>query len=102
MFNALSPAPSRAARSRDSDDAPVRQYLSAPRVCRRYGISAMTLARWLRDPRLGFPGPNFRVRDRRFWLEETLTRWERAQATRKGSRPTAFPPPHPTGVNRDE
>jgi hypothetical protein len=54
-----------------------RQYLTGPQVCARYGITAMTLHRWLGDAALRFPQPAMRIRDRRFWLEADLIAFER-------------------------
>jgi predicted DNA-binding transcriptional regulator AlpA len=34
-----------------------RRYLPDPQVCRRYGVSSMTLWRWDHDPRVNFPKP---------------------------------------------
>jgi predicted DNA-binding transcriptional regulator AlpA len=61
------------------------QYLSGPDVCARYGIVAMTLYRWVRDPDFGFPEPAFKNRDRRYWLESDLAKWERKRAREAGS-----------------
>lgn len=60
------------------DDDPARRYLSGPAVCRRYGISDMSLWRWLQDDELKFPKPAMRVRDRRYWAEVDLIAWERS------------------------
>jgi predicted DNA-binding transcriptional regulator AlpA len=54
-----------------------RRYLTGPQVCARYGISDVSLWRWLRDH--DFPPPTLRIRDRRYWLESELVAWERAQ-----------------------
>ncbi len=56
------------------------RYLSAPQVCRRYGISDMTLWRWLRDEKMAFPEPMVRNR-RRYFLEADLAEWERQRVT---------------------
>ena len=51
----------------ESADAP-RKFLPAPAVCKRYGVSDMTLFRWLRDPALGFPQPTMVLQGgRRYW-----------------------------------
>lgn len=57
--------------SADPDDC----YLPASRVWRRYGVSSMSLHRWLKDPRLGFPRPTYIAR-RRYWRLSQLRRWE--------------------------
>jgi predicted DNA-binding transcriptional regulator AlpA len=50
-------------------------YLSAGQVRARYGVSDMSLWRWLRDEALGFPHP-IRINGRRFWKLDDLTAWE--------------------------
>lgn len=62
----------------DDDATSPRRYLTGPDVCRRYGISNMTLWRWLDDPAIAFPKPTLRVRERRYWDEQTLIDWERS------------------------
>jgi predicted DNA-binding transcriptional regulator AlpA len=52
------------------------QYLPSRDVCARYGISDMTLWRWQRHKRLGFPNPT-RINTRKYWLLSDLTAWER-------------------------
>jgi predicted DNA-binding transcriptional regulator AlpA len=75
----------------DDKPSPSRLYLSGPDICRRYGVSDMTLWRWLRDALLAFPQPAMRVKDRRYWLETDLVNWERAQQPDMRSRPTVIP-----------
>ena len=53
-----------------------RKYLTGPAVCHRYGITDMSLWRWLRDANLEFPQPTLMVRGRRFWDEAVLLKWE--------------------------
>jgi predicted DNA-binding transcriptional regulator AlpA len=49
-----------------------RRLLSARQVKQRYGgCSDMALWRWLKDPDLGFPKPEY-IRKRRFWKEDLL------------------------------
>lgn len=52
------------------------EYLAARAVRMRYGISAMTLHRWLRNPHLAFPQPMV-INARRYWRVEALRAWER-------------------------
>lgn len=54
-------------------------FLTGPQVLKRYGISEMTLYRWLKDEGLGFPKPMV-VNGRRFFKEGELTNWERVKA----------------------
>jgi predicted DNA-binding transcriptional regulator AlpA len=60
-----------------------RKYLTGPQVCARYGISDMSLWRWLRDAAVAFPQPAMRIRDRRFWLESDLIAWERSKLPKR-------------------
>jgi predicted DNA-binding transcriptional regulator AlpA len=50
-------------------------YLPAAAVRARYGVSDMTLWRWLRNEALGFPTP-IRINQRRFWKLAELESWE--------------------------
>jgi predicted DNA-binding transcriptional regulator AlpA len=54
------------------------RFLSARQVCERYGVTAMTLWRWLRDSEMEFPQPIY-INGRRFWNERDLIAWERRQ-----------------------
>jgi predicted DNA-binding transcriptional regulator AlpA len=58
--------------------SPPRRFLTGPEVCQRYGISNMSLWRWLSDSEIAFPQPALRVRERRYWDEATLVEWERS------------------------
>ncbi|MGD9922442.1 MAG: DNA-binding protein [Pseudorhodoplanes sp.] len=50
--------------------------LRSGQVRRRYGdISDMTLWRWLQDPELGFPQPEY-IRGIRYWSEEELNSFD--------------------------
>ena len=51
-------------------------YLSAAQVCKRYGITDMSLWRWLHDPELGFPQPALRVKTHRLWTPAQLAEFE--------------------------
>ena len=53
-------------------------YLPASRVWARYGISSMTLHRWLNSPAMLFPRPHYLGRYRFFRLSE-LEAWERSR-----------------------
>lgn len=54
-------------------------YLPAVAVRARYGVSDMSLWRWLRDDALGFPHP-LRINGRRFWKLSELEAWEALRA----------------------
>ena len=59
-------------------------WLPARRVWERYGVTDMTLWRWLRNERIGFPQPTYFGRFR-YWRLRDLLAWERACAKRRGS-----------------
>jgi predicted DNA-binding transcriptional regulator AlpA len=62
-----------------------RKFLTGPTVCQRYGISDMSLWRWLQDADLEFPQPTLMVRGRRFWDEAVLLKWEAQRIARSAS-----------------
>ena len=63
-----------------------REFLPAGQVRARYGgISDMSLWRWGRDPKLGFPAP-IKIHKRRYWKLSDLQAWE---ATRPAARTEA-------------
>ena len=50
-------------------------YLPSSAVRARYGVSDMTIWRWLHKSDLGFPVP-IRINTRRFWKLTELEAWE--------------------------
>ncbi|OXE42989.1 transcriptional regulator [Methylobacterium radiotolerans] len=50
----------------------------------RYGVSDMTIFRWLADPRLGFPQP-IRINGRRYWRLADLQAFEARQASKEAA-----------------
>ena len=48
-------------------------------LCERFGVVAMTINRWLKDPELNFPQPYF-IQNRRYWTLAEIERWERERA----------------------
>ena len=48
----------------------------------RYGVSDMTIFRWLADPKLGFPQP-IRINGRRYWRLADLQAFEVRQASKQ-------------------
>lgn len=54
------------------------EYLPARRVWERYGVSQMTLWRWLHDADMGFPRPVYLGRFR-YWRIAELEAWEAAR-----------------------
>jgi predicted DNA-binding transcriptional regulator AlpA len=53
-------------------------FLPASGVWTRYGVTSMSLHRWLRDKNLGFPKPVYIGRFR-FWRIAELEAWEAKQ-----------------------
>lgn len=58
------------------------KYLTSAQVRERYQICDMTLHRWGKDEKLGFPKP-FVVKRRKLYDEEKLIEWELATAAKK-------------------
>ena len=56
-------------------------FLTGPQVRARYGVTDMTVHRWLKNADLGFPRPTY-INRRRYWREADLVAWERARAGR--------------------
>ena len=62
-----------------------REFLPAGQVRARYGVSDMSLWRWLHDPKLGFPAP-IKIHKRRYWKLADLQAWEASRpAARTGA-----------------
>ena len=62
-------------------------FLPAAQVRLRYGVSHMSLWRWLNNKATGFPKP-IRINGRRFWKLAELEQWEdesRAAANNESS-----------------
>ena len=59
-------------------------FLPAGAVRARYGVSDMSVWRWLHDEALGFPSP-IRINGRRFWKLAELKAWEASRATKDAS-----------------
>lgn len=55
-----------------------KQYVTSKYVRDRYGVSDMTLWRWLRDPKLNFPKP-LTIRRRNLWVPEELDAFDARQ-----------------------
>lgn len=60
-----------------------KRYVPDPQVCRRYGISSMTLWRWDRNPDLNFPPP-MRINRRKYRDAAALDEWDRQRALQHG------------------
>ena len=63
-------------------------FLPASGVWNRYGITSMTLFRWLRDEKLGFPRPVYIGRFR-FWRVSELEAFEAARPRVSAKQPEA-------------
>ncbi|MCJ2117657.1 DNA-binding protein [Methylobacterium sp. J-001] len=50
----------------------------------RYGVSDMTIFRWLADPKLEFPQP-IRINGRRYWRLADLQAFEARQAKKEAA-----------------
>ncbi|KAA2236947.1 helix-turn-helix transcriptional regulator [Salinarimonas soli] len=60
------------------------QMLSSRKVRDRYGVTDMSLWRWLRDEKLQFPQPMV-INRRRYWRLSDLVAWERNRDARKAA-----------------
>ena len=65
--------------SKSSDD-----LLPATATRSRYGVSDMTIFRWLADTKLGFPQP-IRINGRRYWRLADLQAFEARQAEKEAA-----------------
>lgn len=67
-----------------SDNQVRPTFLPARKVWERYGVSSMTLHRWLQDDEVGFPRPIY-IKQCRYWKLSDLEAWEskRAAATQE-------------------
>lgn len=60
-------------------------WLTATQLSRRFGISQMSLWRWLHDAKLNFPAP-VQIRERNYWRLEEIVDWERKAAAEAAGR----------------
>lgn len=65
---------------RNPDDAAV--FLPANKVGERYGVSSMTLWRWLKEESMNFPRPIY-IGRYRFWRIDELQAWEAEQTAKR-------------------
>lgn len=66
-----------------------QKYLPDSKVAERYGVSIMTLWRWTKDDRLGFPAP-IKIAGRNYRSLAELEAFERhADRRQAGRRPVA-------------
>lgn len=59
-------------------DSSTTGFLPARKVLDRYGVSDMTIWRWLRDEKMNFPKPVYLGRFR-YWRISEIEAWEIAQ-----------------------
>lgn len=58
-----------------------RTFLTGPQVQARYGRSHVTIWRWVRDAKLGFPHPT-QINRLNYWRLSDLEAWEAVQEGR--------------------
>jgi len=61
-----------------SAESDPENFLPARRVWERYGVTDMTIHRWIRDERMNFPQPVYIGRFR-YWKLAELQVWERSR-----------------------
>jgi predicted DNA-binding transcriptional regulator AlpA len=59
------------------------QFLPARQVWKRYGVTSMTLWRWLKNTDLKFPQP-MHIGRLRYWRVSDLVEWERSAPRARG------------------
>jgi hypothetical protein len=59
-------------------------HISGPALCARYGIVGMTLHRWERNQKLGFPKPRW-INNRKYWALAEIEAWERSRVPHTGT-----------------
>ena len=55
-----------------------RKLIPNKEVCARYGVHPITIDRWKRDPKLGFP-PGYKIRERNYQDEAELDEFDARQ-----------------------
>lgn len=65
-----------------------RRFVPAANVRKRYDRSDMSLMRWERDQRLGFPR-HIKIRQRKFWDEDELDAFDARMAAERDNSPEA-------------
>ncbi len=54
------------------------RFLPARKVWERYGVTSMTLWRWIHDDKLSFPPPVY-INGFRYWKISSLIAWEQSR-----------------------
>jgi predicted DNA-binding transcriptional regulator AlpA len=70
-------------------EKPNHSFLPAASVWARYGVTSMTIHRWLGNPTLEFPRPYYLGRFR-FWRIAELEAWETRQPRVSAKQPASF------------
>ena len=63
------------------------EWLGGAQLAAMLGVTAMTVWRWGRDPKLAFPTPTV-IRDRKYWNRTDINDWMRRAATSKAGQAT--------------
>jgi predicted DNA-binding transcriptional regulator AlpA len=63
-----------------------KKYLPTKAVLERYSITEMSLWRWERDPKVGFPAPHRFGTARKFYDLQEIEAWERRRAADSSGR----------------
>jgi predicted DNA-binding transcriptional regulator AlpA len=71
---------------RNTESIAMQRMLKASDIRQRYGVSDMTLHRWIKTK--SFPVP-MTVNQRRFWEPEEIEAWERAHRQSEGQHEAA-------------
>ena len=58
------------------------EWFGGTQLAKFLNVTSMTIWRWERDPKLGFPAPRI-IRDRKYWSRADIDEWMRRTATSK-------------------
>ncbi len=61
------------------------EWLGGAQLAAMLGVTAMTIWRWERDPKLEFPRPAI-IRDRKRWNRDDVNAWMRRTVTNKAGQ----------------
>jgi hypothetical protein len=57
-------------------------FLDTRAVARAFSLRPRSLDRWRKDPQLGFPLPDLVIKNRLFWKQETIARFQAEQRSK--------------------
>ena len=60
------------------------EWLGGARTAAYFGVTAMTIWRWERDPKLAFPRASV-IHGRKYWSRDDIDAWMRSMAIGKAS-----------------